>query len=411
MLTIKRSAAPPILTLISALTAAGAAQAELSGYIGIQGRYFTDNAAFTNQADQQFSVNLEPEWYYRWNNGNDSVTVKPYLRLDSEDSERSHADIRELFWLHAEGNWELGAGISKVFWGVTETQHLVDVINQTDLVEAPDGEDKLGQPMIRYSYIADWGVVDAFLLPGFRPRTFPGKEGRLRTGLVIDTDNEQYESAAEEKHVDVALRWSHSIGLWDLGLSWFRGTDREPLLLFNPQATNELTPFYRQLNQFGLDAQMTIGSWLWKLEAIHKNFDSEDINLAISPNANDYSAATAGFEYTLVGIFDSAYDLGWLVEYSWDERDQYASSGQQNDLFTGGRLAFNDAGSTEILFGISQDLDFASSHLGFIEASTRIGESGKLYLESRYFSTNSNEDPLFQIRQDSYIELSYEYYF
>jgi len=54
------------------------------------------------------------------------------------------------------------------FWGVTEFQHLVDIINQTDLVENIDTEDKLGQPMINLALINDWGTVDLFIMPYFR---------------------------------------------------------------------------------------------------------------------------------------------------------------------------------------------------------------------------------------------------
>ena len=76
-------------------------------------------------------------------------------------------------------------GIRKEFWGVTEFQHLVDVINQTDGVEDFDGEDKLGQQMVNLSLVNDWGIVDLFLLPGFRERTYAGEEGRLRGPLVV----------------------------------------------------------------------------------------------------------------------------------------------------------------------------------------------------------------------------------
>ena len=44
-------------------------------------------------------------------------------------------------------------GLRKVYWGVTESQHLVDVINQTEGVENLDGEDKLGQPMLNLALI------------------------------------------------------------------------------------------------------------------------------------------------------------------------------------------------------------------------------------------------------------------
>ena len=49
--------------------------------------------------------------------------------------------LREAHWLHDKGAWDLLIGVGKVFWGVTESRHLVDIVNQTDLVENPDQEE------------------------------------------------------------------------------------------------------------------------------------------------------------------------------------------------------------------------------------------------------------------------------
>ena len=136
----------------------------------------------------------------------------------------------------------------------------MDIINQTDLVEHPDTEDKLGQPMINLALIRDWGTVDLFVLPCFRERTFPGSEGRLLSGgIPIDTDQTRYESGAKEKHVDWAVRWAHYFGDWDIGLSHFSGTSREPRFLSGTDGAGGfvLIPFYEQIDQTGLDMQIT----------------------------------------------------------------------------------------------------------------------------------------------------------
>lgn len=373
--------------------------ADLSGYVAGQLRGFTQDPLYSGQSDHpQFSAAVEPEWYWSFNDDNDSLRFKPFIRGDSEDSERTHADIRELFWLRAGDDWEFGVGISKVFWGVTESQHLVDIVNQTDLVESPDGEDKLGQPMVRLALIRDWGVLDFFWLPYFRPRTFAGVEGRLRGGLPVDTDYELYESSAEELHQDFALRWIHSLGSWDIGLSWFDGTAREPTFLLNPAGT--LTAYYPQISRTGLEAQLTTGSWLWKLETAYQD-----------SSVDDFAAMTGGFEYTFVGLFESAFDLGWLMEYSWDSRGEEATSGFQNDLFVGGRFTLNDVASTELLFGVIGDLDNSDSYAVFLEGSRRFGDATKVYVEARFFDSEEPLDPLFQIRHDSFVELTIEYYF
>src|SRR5690606_38466853 len=137
------------------------------------------------------------EVLHDWNGGADYFTFIPFARLDQHDAERTHVDIRELSWIHVSDNWESRVGIRKVFWGVTEGRHLVDIINQTDFVDQIDEEEKLGQPMINLSTVRDWGTLDLYLLPGFRERTFAGQEGRPQIPIPITADRALYESGAE----------------------------------------------------------------------------------------------------------------------------------------------------------------------------------------------------------------------
>ena len=82
------------------------------------------------------------------------------MRKDNEDPERNLVDVQELYLLEILEDREIKYGISKEFWGVTETSHRVDIINQTDSSESFDGEDKLGQPMVKISFERDWGLLD-----------------------------------------------------------------------------------------------------------------------------------------------------------------------------------------------------------------------------------------------------------
>lgn len=386
--------------LLAAHLATGAQAAEWRGHIGAEVRQFTQDAAWTGQSDTQLSLYAEPEWYTDWNNRTDSLTVKPFLRVDSEDSERTHLDIRELLWLHAERDWEVRVGVSKVFWGVTESVHLVDVINQTDLVEAPDGEDKLGQPMIQGAIIRDWGILSGYILPGFRERTFAGKEGRLRPALPVDTDDARYESGAKDKHVDLALRWSHTLGDWDVGVAAFRGTQREPeLQLAGTPFSPKLVPYYPQMTQLSLDAQATLGDWLWKVEMLGRD------------STENHFASVAGFEYTRVGILESDHDLGLLAEYQFDDRGDDAGVISQNDLFMGARWTFNDAEGTEILGGVTQDLDRSGDRTWVVEASARIDNHWKWFATAWFFSADNAASPTWSVRRDDFIQFSVERYF
>ncbi len=303
-----------ILAAAALATTALSAQAEIEigGSASVEGRYFLQDALYPGQPRSQVSLALEPEFYTQWNSGDDSLLVKPYARLDQRDSNRTHVDMREFQWLHVADEWESRVGVGKVFWGQTESLHLVDIINQTDTVDQFDGEEKLGQPMVNFTTYGDWGTVSAFVLPYFRERTFSGQDGRLRPGLPIENDRAVYESDSEQRHIDYALRYQNSMGQWELGLSYFNGTTREPELQvnFEDNLNAHIFPYYAQIEQVGLDVLKVQGAWLLKFEGIYRSGQSED-----------FGAAVLGFERTTVGIFDTNYDLGLLMEYQYDERE------------------------------------------------------------------------------------------
>jgi hypothetical protein len=399
-----------------------AADFEVSGYVGLEWREHFEEGQFntndTEQANRQVGLTAEPEMVWSLADGEHTIVFKPYARIDSEDDERTHADIRELSWMTYGDDWELTTGLSRVYWGVAESQHLVDIVNQTDFVEAPDGEDKLGQPMIKLSLIRDWGTVDSFILPGFRERTFPGEEGRFRTALPMDTDDAQYQAGEEDAHVDYAVRWSHTIEDYDIGLSWFNGTSRDAL--FSPaRVPTKLTPFYAQINQLGLDVQATLDSWLWKFEAIYRSYDDSVKNsfdelgkLTQSDfGVEDFTAATGGFEYTFYGPFETIWDWGILAEYQYDSREDGSIAIGQNDFFVGSRIAFNDVASSEVLAGISQDLDSSDTRTLFVELATRLNEGLKLNVDVFLPMTGDDENLSYQFKQDDYVQISLNYYY
>jgi len=370
------------------------------GYIAGEVRYFPQTPLDPRQFEgADWSLAAQPEYYKQWDDGNQFFVFTPFVRVDQKDDKRTHADIRELAWTKVADTWELKVGIGKVFWGVTESQHLVDIVNQTDLVENIDMEEKLGQPMVNLKLVQDWGTLSLFALPYFRERTFPGVDGRLRTNPPVDTDNPVYESSQKENHLDFAARWSYFYDIWDIGLSYFYGTSRDPLF----QISNDgsvLYPVYNIINQEGLDVQATVGDWLWKLELISRD--------GFTPGR--YTALTGGFEYTLVGVMHTQYDLGLLSEYLYDDRGQNATTPFEDDLMIGARLTLNDVQSTELLAGFIFDMH-GNSRMGILEASRRIGDAWKLSVEARGFFNIEFDDTLYNFRNEDYVQAELAWYF
>jgi hypothetical protein len=366
--------------------------------IATEYRYFYDNAQFQNQKSHFPSISFTPEYSIDWNKGYESINFTGFVRFD-KDKNRTHADVRELYYQKAKNNWELNIGLKKVYWGVTESNHLVDIINQTDVTESFDGEQKLGQPMVQFTWSTnDYGSFDFFYLPYHRKRTFNGEKGRLRFSTIIDKDAIKYESGAEEWRQDLAVRWSHYIGAFDIGVSHFYGTGREPIISFDQ--LGNVTAFYPVINQTGLDLQVTHNAFLWKLEAIYR-----------TANAQNFTAVVAGLEYTFSNIDGNGLDIGVIGEYLYDDRDELALNSLQNDIFFGSRIAFNDAKDTSILIGGIGDLD-KSSRIISIEASRRIGNSWKAEIEARIFSSIDTQDILLSnFKEDSFLKFSISKFF
>lgn len=388
------------LALLSALAAAPAIALDVRGNVGIEYRHFYQTPDRHNLAGDNLSLSAEPEFHHGFAN-RDSLTFTPFLRWDQHDGERTHGDIRKLYWHRIERNWELRAGIDQVFWGVTESVHLVNIVNQIDLVENPNGEDYLGQPMVHFTWIPALGNLELFLLPGFRERTFPGRDGRPGVGPLVDSDRAIYSSGAGDQRTDAALRWSVSHGTWDIGIAHFSGTSREPRLdpgvfTINRHGERELIPLYEVIEQTSLDLQSTTASWLLKLEAITRSGQGER-----------FAAAAGGFEYTFVGIGGSALDLGVIGEYLYDER---ADAALDDDIALGLRLSLNDFQSTELVAVLLTDRDNGSSTF-YVEASRRIGDSFKLEFEARGTGNVDRRDPVQTIARDGYVQLSLGYFF
>ena len=230
---------------------------EVSGRFSTETRLYPETGAHPDQRSHASGFAAEVTAYVEDDEGR-SLTITPFFRYDAGDPDRTHADLREAFVLMygdvGEDEWELRLGVDRVFWGVVESRPLVDIVNQTDLVEHPDEKTKMGQLMAHVTWSGDWGALELFGMSWHRPRTFPGRHGRLRSELVVDQELTSYEASAEEWHLDLAGRLSGSFGPLDVGLSVFDGTSREPTLLPTLDGSGlVLAPHYELIRQFGLD--------------------------------------------------------------------------------------------------------------------------------------------------------------
>lgn len=399
-MSMKRAFLVGLISLGSGSGLVQAEELELTGFIGASNRSFWQDELLSGQdGGPDWSLQAQSELHWRSNDRNNRVSVVAFGRLDSQDSERTHVDLREAYWGYEGDGWDAIVGINKVFWGVTESRHLVDVINQVDLVEDLDQEDKLGQPMVNLNLQRDWGRLEFYVLPYFRERTFAGSEGRLRTPLPVDTNGTTYASPQAERHLDYAMRYSHFVGNVDIGIHYFDGTSRAPTFHL-AEGSQLLLPHYSQSQQIGIDLQYTGDAWLWKLETLRQNHHDDN-----------FTAVVAGFEYTLFQVRDSAADLGILAEYLYDDRGEDSPAIPfDDDLFLGVRLALNDPGDTSVLVGAVIDPSTDETFLN-VEATRRLGSNFKAEFRLRAFSGAGANEAFYSVEKDDYAEFEITRYF
>lgn len=362
-------------------------------------RQFIEEPKHDGQGGSGSSIAMRAEIRGDWNDSADRVVVIPFGRWDTEDENRTHTDLREASWTHIGNGWQSLIGVSKVFWGVAESQHLVDIVNQTDLIEHPDGEEKLGQPMLNYTLVLEWGELDLFALVGFRERAFPGRKGRFRSASPVRPSLS--EITRSPSNIDWAARWFWTGGNWDIAVSSFSGTSREPTLVstVDDNGRQVLKPRYPLIDQFGLEAQYTTGATLLKLEAITR-----------SGGEQGHEAAVFGTEYILHGVLDTVSDLGLLTEYNYDSRGRGATTGLGNDLFLGLRWDANDPERTWALLGSMVGLDQDGSFLT-LEGGRRMGDRTNLKVEGRWFTESAKADAFYDWRGDTFFQVGVGVYF
>ena len=135
-----------------------------------------------------------------------------------------------------------------------------------------------------------------------------------------------------------------------------------------PAADTPLIPYYEQIRQFGLDAQLTTEPWLYKMEAIWRGGARNLLG-----QEEEYGAVVVALERTLYALFGSRTDLTVLAEWLYDGRGRRSPGVWANDLYIAGFLAFNDLRETEFVAGVRVDLRHDASALN-VELKRRLSD-------------------------------------
>lgn len=329
-------------------------------------------------------------------NSNYFVQFKLFARHDFRDTVRTRYDVREMFLQHQARNYTLHLGVRKLFWGVTESNHLADIINQNDFLEGFNNDQKLGQLLWQNTWVLKQGTIELMYLPVHRRARFSGEKGRLRPPLYPgnrDEITDQYTTGSGRFYPSFVGRYASAFNDLDLGVTYLHGLAKTPFITENMEIK------YPVINQFGVDIQYAFKGLLLKNESM----------LQINQYEN-YMASVAGFEYTFDNVLNTGFNIGLLSEYLYDGRREMSLSGRDNDLFTGIRFTRNDIHSTQLLLGGIFDLE-KQSKMYNVKVSRRLNEKVKITLDGVFFSSISQEEVIYLFKQDSYLKAAISYFF
>tara|TARA_B100000315_G_scaffold250737_1_gene284095 strand:- start:955 stop:2235 length:1281 start_codon:yes stop_codon:yes gene_type:complete len=377
-----------------------------------------------DQQDSFITTELKPDLALTFDESWQAI-IAPRFRFGLTDPEYGLLSLDDLYTEYVSDSFEVRVGYQTHFWGAAESSNIVDILNQKDFVIDffDPMENKFGEPAIRLRLSVGENQFDIYHFSYFTPASLPNKVNRFNffDGQLDFSNDPIYTHGDKRLRQQAALRWDRTIGSADIGISYFNGYEKFPVIHIRPGAVEADTLYY-EMQQFSGDIQMPVGNWLLKGEALFQDTSLGGTFIADSVTSEgkilrrnlvpkNHTAFVGGFEYTFYGVIGQS-DIGLIGEYLYDSEqrlDAVAFRPFQNDAFGGIRWSRNNSGDGALLIGGIVDMR-NQTQVWRAEYSERFFD--RLILSANYDHINATpEDPIAIFDNDNRlaIELSYTY--
>lgn len=334
-------------------------------------------------------------------------------------------DIPRGYYQYFGEGFDLLVGSNIEYWGVSESNRVVDSVNQRYVIDQTVDYISLGQPMVNLNL--GWGFNTSLGLYGlfyFRDRELGSEATRFRSPFLMSNNDAIYEEG-NGRNADFAARFRTSANiLWggvDLALSYFEGTNRAPsslpeiciepsgafdqddcgTILSNANLGNlTAVPYYAKLRRYGLETVYSNGD-------VQLTFEG-----AISQSLGEtYYSVIAGAQYSFGGIGPTGDTLTLVAEYLYDDRSLIQPlTIYDDDVFLGFAYNGNDVNGTAIRGGIYYDVN-SDAQIYTLSYSRRIGDALRFEVSGFALNSASTADPIIFAQDDGFIEVSLSYFF
>jgi hypothetical protein len=365
------------------------AQTTLAGEIEFGSRFFPEDGLSARQKQffPVFQGTLRADRVSE--RGNHHWRLNVFGRADVRDRRQSHAELREATWAwRPNQTWDVRGGILADEWGFTESNTVIDIVNQRDQLEAPNGDAKLGQPGLSLASRLPAGRLTVYALPWHRTWRFAGSAGRFRPPVKLDEDERANATPAWAAHWDLKKR------RFEIGLSQFKGVSREPAI---DAAAVGFRAIYPVVHQTGAALQLVLGTGLLKADLVHVR----------SRERPSFTGFTVGGE---LPVTLGATDLTVLAEFTYDQRGRDAPTGLDRDLLMAARWSANNAAGTEATAGSMIDMRSGAQTLR-ASISRRLSAAWRWTAESHVLVHPHQGEFGYWLRRDSFIQVGIARFF
>ena len=387
---------------------------EYRGYVGLNSQ-----AYFKRPADkhaQNFTLEQELELSYThgdWQSGARLYAQEDGHDLD-EDKENGRTFLRldELYVKYELENALFFAGKNIRFWGALEAFNVADTFTTVDFRSDLLDQQREGAWNVAYSYFTETGELSLIMKlyeNPWRMGKYPYVYDFLPKFVHYDSD---LEHEKEGFYPTLYLKYSGSTE-WEYPLDYAfimqHGYDSQRYFTSDAPLNGVNNRF--RANAYLVDKALTyhtlvLGNTLFKLEASAAHVRDEQVMLG-GLHVKDYYQLGAGFEHTLVAVYESA-DLGLIGEYyrydTFEHKNEIADDLAlfqtfQNDLFVGLRYSFNDMEDSSVLAGVVIDTEYAEQSYR-VEYKTRLFDTFSLKADYSYINPSDSQQTAYAMLQE-----------
>lgn len=386
-------------------------------------RYYPQDGILPGQTEAGIAPILSGEFNTKTKFDSGTLVFELAGLYNSETGE-GYADIPRGYYQYFGDSWDVLVGSNIEYWGVSESNRVVDTINQRYVIDQTVDYISLGQPMVNFNWSPNYSsTLSLYALLYFRDRDLGSAATRFRSPILMSNNDAVYQEG-DDRHLDFAARYRTSFdALWgamDLAGSYFEGTNRAPSTLpnvcilpggvfdqvncaaivqGNPPGLKGI-PYYAKLRRYGLELVYSNGDLQLTFEG------------AISHSLDEtYYSAVAGAQYSFGGIGPTGDTLTVVGEYLYDDRSAIQPlTIYDDDVFLGFAYNGNDVNGTAVRGGMYYDLN-SDAQIYTLSYSRRIGDA--LRLEVAGFGVNSanTTDPVAFAQDDGFVQVSLSYFF